>query len=449
MFDNLDGFTIDAPESVGYTFGRTPTFDSLRNELSWHTEKIVKKTPKATGVVPVARKAAAAEKAASVSEMFDVVVRVENTEKNKKFLDKARHNGKLVVRNLETGYEVSRKGLSFSMLYQPKTPHDAAHAGKRNADIGKSYSCETIKVPKPELGYAKYGVTIWAAGENFTANVPNANDANNGRVELDFTAFQKVNKSAKDSIVPNRFVAFVWGLLLGALLVGGAWGIKSFQDIGKTDPAVTQADSTGVAPMQQDAGATAMTDEEIKKQLDDFDSTLKNKKDLSFDEVSQMYNACQANAQRYEAVGNEVCQRINDYEKVASLIQHGDYDGIAEEMEKGNGLHMYALHRNCVALITNGFGSKSYNVSERKTAKSFFMNSYTSYTKFTDLNGIKDLFPPQEAPKPDKKESKSDKKESKGNTGDGKGNSGSGKTENGKNAPTGKSGSGSLAGSRV
>ena len=398
MFGNLGAFTVDAPESIGYKFAKTPNFDSLKNELSWHTEKIVKKTTKNTDVAVVTRKVTATNTAAKVSDMFDLVVRVENTGKNNTFIEKACQNGKLVVKNLETGYVVSKRKLDFKASCSPKVSRNVANGGNKSASKAKSYSYETIRVPKPELGFAKYEVAISAGGVKYTTVVPNANEANNGCMELDFANFVKKNKSVKDSIAPTRLAAFFWGIVLGASLIGGACGIMSFWNKDKTDP-VVQTDSTEVNSMQQSADVTNMTDDEIKKQLADIDSTLKNKKDLSFDEVNRMYADYQSNADRYKSVDNAVCQRLDDYKRVADLIQNGDYDGIDAEMAKGNGLHIYGIHRNCVALITNGFGKRTYTADDKATVKKFLKDHYSLYKKFVDLEQIKALFPKGTAPK--------------------------------------------------
>ena len=134
------------------------------------------------------------------------------------------------------------------------------------------------------------------------------------------------------------------------------------------------------------------TDDDIKRFLSESDYNLQ-KRDLSFKEVDEIYNKYNSkDIDRCKNINSDICERIEDYKKVADYISNKDYGGIVTYINQKN-KKINIVHLNLVKLITNGvvsglsgFDAYDYDSSRSKEVKDYFMAK--EFQSFFDLLNI-------------------------------------------------------------
>ena len=146
------------------------------------------------------------------------------------------------------------------------------------------------------------------------------------------------------------------------------------------------------------------TDDQIKHTLDSINSKL-NTKELSFDDVTKIYNQFAQDSANFNRVDKEKLKgktigRIKDYNSVVIAITNGDVTTIESYLNRGNELHIYDKHRNCLYLICKAYFPngkwKDYSSTQKEEAEVYFRNHSSLFKSFGDLKKIEDAISPQQ-----------------------------------------------------
>lgn len=146
------------------------------------------------------------------------------------------------------------------------------------------------------------------------------------------------------------------------------------------------------------------TDDQIKDTLDTINKKL-NAKDLSFDDVTNIYNQYAKDSANFNRVDKEKLEgktigRIKDYNSVVIAITNGDVTTIESYLNRGNELHIYNIHRNCLYLICKAYfpngNLKDYSSTQKEEAEVYFRNHSSLFKSFGDLKKIEDAISPQQ-----------------------------------------------------
>lgn len=393
LMNRLDLFKITAPESLEIEFEAMPTFDSKKNELQWKTKKKEKQPPAAsnstvTSLVPTRKDRHKVE--THSSDVFKLVFVIEKTSDNKTIIESINKGvkSKIVVRNEASGEIVSKDKLILSLdtiISQGK-----GKKGKSNASNKWTCLRDEIRIPKPSISQNKYKVDLYVGNKKFTTGFDYFEEKLvDGYCVVKFSDFKQIPKPIKNIIMPNRVIAFLEGVVLCALLIGGRMIIKSFFDNDNKTSAVQgteeiESDSVNVTTSD---GFVEITDDSIRLFLDKSDSILE-KEDFSFNEVNTIYQKYKHNKDRCRNINNKVCNRIDDYYNLVNLIKNGKYLEIKKiDISK---LHLYNKHLILLESITRGksVGNNKYhryNKKEIEKIQSLFEKSYRDFLKISDL----------------------------------------------------------------
>ena len=146
------------------------------------------------------------------------------------------------------------------------------------------------------------------------------------------------------------------------------------------------------------------TDDQIKHTLDSINNKL-NTKELSFDDVTKIYNQFAQDSANFNRVDKEKLEgktigRIKDYNSVVIAITNGDVTTIESYLNRGNELHIYDKHRNCLYLICKAYFPngkwKDYSSTQKEEAEVYFRNHSSLFKSFGDLKKIEDAISPQQ-----------------------------------------------------
>ena len=393
LMNRLDLFKITAPESLEIEFEAMPTFDSKKNELQWKTKKKEKQPPAAsnstvTSLVPTRKDRHKVE--THSSDVFKLVFVIEKTSDNKTIIESINKGvkSKIVVRNEASGEIVSKDKLILSLdtiISQGK-----GKKGKSNASNKWTCLRDEIRIPKPSISQNKYKVDLYVGNKKFTTGFDYFEEKLvDGYCVVKFSDFKQIPKPIKNIIMPNRVIAFLEGVVLCALLIGGRMIIKSFFDNDNKTSAVQgteEIESDSVKVTTSD-GFVEITDDSIRLFLDKSDSILE-KEDFSFNEVNTIYQKYKHNKDRCRNINNKVCNRIDDYYNLVNLIKNGKYLEIKKiDISK---LHLYNKHLILLESITRGksVGNNKYhryNKKEIEKIQSLFEKSYRDFLKISDL----------------------------------------------------------------
>lgn len=394
LLNRLDLFKITAPESLDIEFDTKPTFDSEKNELKWGTKKKEKQKTAAsnntvTSLVPTGKDRHKVE--THSSDVFKLVFVIEESDYNKAIIEsinKKDVKSKIVVRNEASGETVSKDKLILSLdtiISQGKGKN-----GKSNASNKWTCLRDEIRIPKPSISQNKYKVDLYVGNKNYTTYIYYLEEKNvDGCWVVKFSDFKQTPKPIKNVIMPNRVIAFLEGVVLCALLIGGRMIIKSFFDNDNKTSAVQgteEIESDSVKVTTSD-GFVEITDDSIRLFLDKSDSILE-KEDFSFNEVNTIYQKYKHNKDRCRNINNKVCNRIDDYYNLVDLIKNGKYLEIKKiDISK---LHLYNKHLILLESITRGksVGNNKYhryNKKEIEKIQSLFEKSYRDFFKISDL----------------------------------------------------------------
>ena len=412
FMNRLDLFKITVPESLEIEFEAMPTFDPKKNELQWKTKKKEKQKPAAsnstvTSLVPTKKDRHKVE--THSSDVFKLVFVIEKSSNNKTIIESINKGvkSKIVVRNEAFGETVSKDKLILSLytnISQGKGKKD-----KPNASYKRTYLSDEIRIPKPSFNQNKYKVDLYVGNKKFTTGFDYFEEKYvDGYCVVKFSDFKQIPKPIKNVIMPNRVIAFLEGVVLCALLIGGRMIIKSFFDNDNKTSAVQ-----GTREIVPDSVTETtpnvfveITDDSIRLFLDKSDSILK-KKDLSFNEVDTICKKYKNNIDRCRNINNEVCNRIDDYYNLVNLIKNGKYLEITKiEVSK---LHLYNKHLILLESITRGksVGKNKYhryNKEEIEEIQKLFKESYREFKNFSNLKKKKKkIKTKEEKPKDNKK----------------------------------------------
>lgn len=145
-----------------------------------------------------------------------------------------------------------------------------------------------------------------------------------------------------------------------------------------------------------------VNDDQIEHTLDSINNKL-NTKDLSFDDVTKIYNQYAQDSTNFNRVDNKKLEgktigRIKDYYSVVIAISNGDVTTIESSLNKGNELHIYDKHRNCLYLICKAYFPKDkwtdYSSTQKEEAEIYFRNHCSQFKSFDDLKEIEDAITP-------------------------------------------------------
>lgn len=394
LMNRLDLFKITVPESLEIEFEAMPTFDSKKNELQWKTKKKEKQKPAdsnstVTSLVPTRKDRHKVD--THSSDVFKLVFVIEKSSDNKTIIESINKGvkSKIDVRNEASGETVSKDKLILSLdtiISQGKGKN-----GKSNASNKRTYLRDKIRIPKPSFNQNKYKVDLYVGNKKFTTDFDYFEEKyKDGCWVVDFSSFKQIRRPIKKTIMPNRVIAFLEGVILCALLFGGSMIInKHFCNDNKFQDSTVYTDtvSTPVPVVSHET-----TDDDIKRFLSESDYNLQ-KRDLSFKEVDEIYNKYNSkDIDRCKNINSDICERIEDYKKVADYISNKDYGGIVTYINQKN-KKINIVHLNLVKLITNGvvsglsgFDAYDYDSSRRKEVKDYFMAK--EFQSFFDLLNI-------------------------------------------------------------
>ena len=412
FMNRLDLFKITVPESLEIEFEAMPTFDPKKNELQWKTKKKEKPKPPVsnctvTSLVPTGKDRHKVE--THSSDVFKLVFVIEKSSNNKTIIESINKGvkSKIVVRNEAFGETVSKDKLILSLY--TTISQGKGKKGKSNASYKRTYLSDVIRIPKPSFNQNKYKVDLYVGNKKFTTDFDYFEEKYvDGYCVVKFSDFKQIPKPIKNVIMPNRVIAFLEGVVLCALLIGGRMIIKSFFDNDNKTSAVQGTEEIGSDSVTETTSDVfvEITDDSIRLFLDKSDSILK-KKDLSFNEVDTIYQKYKHNNDRCRNINNEVCNRIDDYYKLVNLIKNGKYLEITKiEVSK---LHIYNKHLILLESITRGksVGKNKYhryNKEEIKEIQKFFKESYREFKNFSNLNDfVKKIKTKEKKPKDNKK----------------------------------------------
>lgn len=423
LMNRLDLFKITAPESLEIEFGAEPTFDSKKNELQWKTKKKEKQKPAAsnstvTSLVPTKKDRHKVE--THSSDVFKLVFVIEKSSNNKTIIESINKGvkSKIVVRNEAFGETVSKDKLILSLyttISQGKGKKD-----KPNASYKRTYLSDEIRIPKPSFNQNKYKVDLYVGNKKFTTGFDYFEEKYvDGYCVVKFSDFKQIPKPIKNVIMPNRVIAFLEGVVLCALLIGGRMIInKHFCNGDMSQGSLVDTDSV----LKRDSVVSYVTtDADIQRFLSKYDSILQ-KQDLSFEEVDEIYYEYNSkDINRCKNINSDICKRIEDYKNVADYIRNKEYDKIVAYIKKP-GKKINKDHLNLVKLITNGvvsglsdFEAYDYDSSRRKQVKEYFKNN--DFQSFLGLLNIATylkrkltILPKNESKKNESKKNESEKK---------------------------------------
>ena len=394
FMNRLDLFKITVPESLEIEFEAMPTFDPKKNELQWKTKKKEKQKPPVsnctvTSLVPTVKDRHKVE--THSSDVFKLVFVIEKSSDNKTIIESINKGvkSKIVVRNEASGETVSKDKLILSLY--TTISQGKGKKGKSNASYKRTYLSDEIRIPKPSFNQNKYKVDLYVGNKKFTTGFDYFEEKYvDGYCVVKFSDFKQIPKPIKNVIMPNRVIAFLEGVVLCALLIGGRMIIKSFFDNDNKTSAVQGTEEIGSDSVTETTSDVfvEITDDSIRLFLDKSDSILK-KKDLSFNEVDTIYQKYKHNNDRCRNINNEVCNRIDDYYNLVDLIKKGKYLEITKiDVSK---LHLYNKDLILLESITRGksVGKNKYhryNKEEIKEIQKFFKESYREFKNFSNLN---------------------------------------------------------------
>ena len=386
--NHLNLFKITAPESLDIEFDAMPTFDSKKNELKWGTKKKEKPKPINTSTVTsqVSTRDNNHKTETHSSDVFKLVFVVEKSKQNQTIIESIdRGKSKLVVKNDALGetVTVSKNILHLSLvknISQGKGKKCNSNAGNNSTYLGD----EIIRIPKP-LNQNKYNVELHVGSKKFTTDFDYFEEKYiDGCWVVKFSDFKQIPKPIKKIIMPNRVIAFLEGVVLCALLIGGSMIIKSsFGNDNKTQESVNFTDTV---PTPDSFVPDETADNDIRSLLSKYDSDLQ-KKDLSFAEVDKIYDEYNSkDIGRCKDLNSVICKRIEDYKNVATFISNHQYEYIRDNI--GN-MDLHPVHKRLVKLITNGvlniegYNNHDYNKSDRDKARNLFKNN--TFNSFSGL----------------------------------------------------------------
>ena len=394
FMNRLDLFKITVPESLEIEFEAMPTFDPKKNELQWKTKKKEKQKPAAsnstvTSLVPTKKDRHKVE--THSSDVFKLVFVIEKSSNNKTIIESINKGvkSKIVVRNEAFGETVSKDKLILSLY--TTISQGKGKKGKSNASYKRTYLSDEIRIPKPSFNQNKYKVDLYVGNKKFTTGFDYFEEKYvDGYCVVKFSDFKQIPKPIKNVIMPNRVIAFLEGVVLCALLIGGRMIIKSFFDNDNKTSAVQGTEEIGSDSVTETTSDVfvEITDDSIRLFLDKSDSILK-KKDLSFNEVDTICQKYKNNIDRCRNINNEVCNRIDDYYNLVNLIKNGKYLEITKiDVSK---LHLYNKDLILLESITRGksVGKNKYhryNKEEIEEIQKFFKESYREFKNFSNLN---------------------------------------------------------------
>ena len=405
QMNSLDLFKITVPESLEIEFEAMPTFDPKKNELQWKTKKKEKQKPPVsnctvTSLVPTVKDRHKVE--THSSDVFKLVFVIEKSSDNKTIIESINKGvkSKIVVRNEASGETVSKDKLILSLY--TTISQGKGKKGKSNASYKRTYLSDEIRIPKPSFNQNKYKVDLYVGNKKFTTDFDYFEEKLvDGCWVVNFSDFKQSPKPIKNVIMPNRVIAFLEGVVLCALLIGGRMIIKSFFDNDNKTSAVQGTEEIGSDSVTETTSDVfvEITDDSIRLFLDKSDSILK-KKDLSFNEVDTIYQKYKHNIDRCRNINNEVCNRIDDYYNLVDLIKKGKYLEITKiDVSK---LHLYNKHLILLESITRGksVGKNKYHRYNKEEIQKLFKESYREFKNFSNLNDfVKKIKTKEEKPK--------------------------------------------------
>lgn len=398
QMNRLDLFKITAPESLDIEFDAKPTFESEKNELIWNTEKKEKPKPINTNTVtlPATRDDKHKTETHS-SDVFKLVFVIEKSSDNKAIIESINKGlkSKIVVKNEPYGETVSKDKLHLSL--DTTISQGKGKKGKSNASNNRTYLRDEIRIPKPSSYQNKYEVCLYVGNKVFKTYFDYFEEKSiEGCWLVDFSSFKQIRRPIKETIMPNRVIAFLEGVVLCALLIGGSMIIKShFGNGNKSQEPAVPTDTVSI-PDQVVSDET--TDDGIRSFLNKSNSIL-NKENLSFAEVDGIYDEYNLkDFDRCKEIDSDICKRIEEYKNVADYIRNKNYNGIVAYIKQGN-KKINDVHLKFVKLITNGvYGFEhydSYNYKDVKNrseeVKKYFSNN--SFQSFSDLHKIAIAYP--------------------------------------------------------
>lgn len=408
LVNRLDLFKITAPESLDIEFDAMPTFDSKKKELKWGTKKKEKQKPAdsdstVTSLVSTGEDKHKAE--THSSDVFKLVFAVEISKQNKTIIESIdREKSKLVVKNDASGETISKNILPLSSVNKKSQ-------FKSNASNNSTYLMDIIRIPKP-LNQKKYIVDLHIGNKKYTTNFDYFEEKLvEGCWVVEFSDFKQSPKPIKNVIMPNRVIAFLEGIVLCALLIGGSkiikssfgndikTSIKSFFDNDNKTPAVQDTEEIGSDSVKIDAleDPIKITGDSIQHFLNKSDSILKIK-DLLFVEVDKIYGEYQSmDIDRRKMIHTDICERIEEYKNVADYIRGDKYDSIVAYIQNKE-KKINKVHLDLVKLITNGvlpglddFKPYDYDKNRRTQVKNYFIKN--DFQSFSDLLNIARAYP--------------------------------------------------------
>lgn len=228
----------------------------------------------------------------------------------------------------------------------------------------------------------------------YKANI--GNDGIEDFILLKDDDFEKITffKLYKKQIILVILAAILFSAFI-LLTFGSTLGIYHHSDI--PNPVQTP-DPSYPAP------TIGATDDQIKDTLDTINKKL-NAKDLSFDDVTNIYNQYAKDSANFNRVDKEKLEgktigRIKDYNSVVIAITNGDVTTIESYLNRGNELHIYNIHRNCLYLICKAYfpngNLKDYSSTQKEEAEVYFRNHSSLFKSFGDLKKIEDAISPQQ-----------------------------------------------------
>lgn len=391
LMKRLDLFKITVPESLEIEFEAMPTFDSKKNELQWKTKKKEKQKPAVsnstvTSLVPTGKDRHKVE--THSSDVFNLVFVIEKSSDNKTIIESINKGvkSKIVVRNEASGETVSKDKLILSLY--TTISQGKGKKGKSNASYKRTYLSDEIRIPKPSFNQNKYKVDLYVGNKKFTTGFDYFEEKYvDGYCVVKFSDFKQIPKPIKNVIMPNRVIAFLEGVVLCALLIGGSMIINKHLCNG--DMSQGSLVDTASVLKRDSVVSYVTTDADIQRFLSKYNSILQ-KKDLSFEEVDEIYYEYNSkDINRCKNINSDICKRIEDYKNVANYIRNKEYDKIVAYIKKP-GKKINKDHLNLVKLITNGvvsglsdFEAYNYDRSRRKQVKDYF--KINDFQSFSDL----------------------------------------------------------------
>lgn len=396
QMNRLDLFKITAPESLDIEFDAEPTFDSEKNELKWNTEKKEKPKPINTNTVTLPATRDDKHKTETHSnDVFKLVFVIEKSSDNKAIIESINKGlkSKIVVKNEPYGETVFKDKLHLSL--DTTISQGKGKKGKSNASNNRTYLRDEIRIPKPSFNQNKYKVDLYVGNKIFTTSFDYFEEKSiEGCWLVDFISFKQKHRPIKETIMPNRVIAFLEGVILCTLLIGGSMIIKSHFGNGNKpqDPTAHTDTMTTPDPVVSDE----TTDDDIRSLLNRSDSILQ-KDDLSFAEVDGIYDEYYLKGiDRCKEIDSDICKRIEDYKNITDYIRNKNYNGIVDYIKQHN-KKINKVHLNLVKLITNGvvpglsgFDAYDYDSRRRELVKNSFMAK--DFTSFLDLLKIAETY---------------------------------------------------------